>query len=437
MTKKQMIFHQLIVSKITGRQVPGTCLPVFSPDHMKRLALICVSILLTLVSFAQTDDYDTLIPGSQRDDFVNASLLIASPGNSIYSVFGHCALRLQCPSQHLDYVYTFETESGLAGYMKFFAGQSKAGFAAISPKEYLTAYRREGRGVMAYPINLTPHEKQELWRALDNDMVQGPHRKYNLIKNQCLSMSLLTVESILEREYISFKGIPNHLVHKNNGCLVRYYSRMSPWGQFLYMTFMGSEADDTWDIEYTLAPESMPYLLRESKIISADHTQRRAFMKGNPQQLLSTTFIPTPSSVSPSLFFGFLLVMTFFLTLLQVKGCCRQLTHYVDVALFVFQSIAGLFLLYVTLVTGLFGLHWNWYLIPFNPIPCLFWICFRHRSWYGRLFNLYAAILILFIPLMFFVTEQADIPHALLISILAIRTLMNSSLSQVIQQKKS
>lgn len=403
---------------------------------MNRFLVLLAAILFSMPrAYGSTADNDTLIAGSQRDDFVTVSLLLASPGDKVYSVFGHCGLRMQCPSQHLDYVYTFEMEDGLLGYVKFFAGQAKAGFAAVNTEEYLSQYRRDGRGVTSYTINLTPHEKQKLWRSLDEDMVQGPHRKYNLIKNQCLSMSLLMIESILESEYISFKGIPNHLVHRNNGYLVRYYSRMSPWGQFLYMTFMGSEADDTWDFEYTLAPESMPYLLRKSTIISADHTQIRAFMKGNPQQLLPTTFIPTPSSVSPSLFFGILLILTVLLTLLQVKGCCRQLTHYVDVALFIFQSVAGLFLLYVTLITGLFGLHWNWYLIPFNPIPFVFWICFRHRSWYGRLFDLYAAIFILFIPSMFLVTEQADVPHALLICIFAVRTLMNSSFVRGITRK--
>lgn len=91
--------------------------------------------------------------------FVTASLMVISPGNEIYSVFGHCVLHMQCPSKHLDYVYTFETEPN---YLKFFAGKSKACFVAVPTHEFLQQYKAEGRGVTEYELNLTPHEKQEL-----------------------------------------------------------------------------------------------------------------------------------------------------------------------------------------------------------------------------------------------------------------------------------
>ena len=390
---------------------------------MKRFVLVVFLSLLRLVSHAQTTDNDTLIAGSQKDDFVKVSLLLASPGNSVYSVFGHSGLRLQCPSQHLDYVYTFEMEAGLTGYLKFFLGQAKAGFAAVNTSDYLALYRKEGRGVTAYTLNLTPHEEQELWRMLDNDMVEGPHRKYNLIKNQCLSMSLLMIESILEKEYIDFKGTPHQLNGLDNGKLIRYYSRHSSWGQFLYMTFIGSEADEHWELEYTLAPETMPYILRHARIVATYQHTSRPLMKGQPTVLVPTLMTPQPTWLTPTLFFGILLVLTLCLTLLQLGGRYRRMAHVFDVCLFVIQSLIGILLLYVTLVTNLFGLHWNWYLIPFNPLPLVLWLAFRHKSWYTRVYPFYLMVLILFIPLMFVCTEQADVAHALFIGIFALRLL--------------
>jgi hypothetical protein len=50
---------------------------------------------------------------------------------------------MQCPSKKLDYCFTFEMESGLGGYLKFFGGQAKARFVAVPTKEYLTEYQRE------------------------------------------------------------------------------------------------------------------------------------------------------------------------------------------------------------------------------------------------------------------------------------------------------
>lgn len=381
-------------------------------------------ILFTAMAFTlNAQDADDSIPGATRDDFVSASLLLASPGNSIYSVFGHSALRMQCPSQKLDYCFTFETENGLAGYVKFFAGQAKAGFAAVPTAEYLATYAKEGRGVTAYPLNLTPHEKQELWRALDNDMVQGPHRKYNLIKNQCLSMSLLLVEEILEDEFIDFQRLPYPMPVVSNGQGIRILSRKSPWATFIFMSFMGTEADTHWEEEYRMCPETMPYILKYARIVSVDRTKSRPLLKSAPTALKTTTLVVKPSPISPDVVFGALLLFTGLLTLAQWRGKGQRLAMGYDRTLFVLQTIAGFFLLYVTLVTGLFGLHWNWYLIPLNPLPFLLWIFFRKNKKFVRIaFKIYTLILVAFVPLSFLVTAQADVAHALLVTSLAVRT---------------
>lgn len=145
------------------------------------LAFISAFLLYIPFSYSATADNDSLIAGSQRDDFVTVSLLLASPGNKVYSVFGHCGLRMQCPSQHLDYVYTFEMENGVAGYAKFFAGQAKAGFAAVPTSQYLSTYAHEGRGITAYTLNLKPHKNKSyggnltmIWsRALTGNIISS------------------------------------------------------------------------------------------------------------------------------------------------------------------------------------------------------------------------------------------------------------------------
>lgn len=195
---------------------------------------------------------DTAATDSSR--FVTASLLVITPGPDIYSVLGHTALRMQCPSKGLDYCFSFETETGLAGYLSFFAGQSHAGFMPVPTATFLAGYRQQGRGVTQYDLNLTPHEKQELWRALDNDMLEGAHRKFNLIQNNCTSMALLKIESILDDEGIDFRRMPAPMYYKN-GRGVEYLSRRSPWAQFLFMTFLGSEADTDWPLENKMNPE--------------------------------------------------------------------------------------------------------------------------------------------------------------------------------------
>ena len=105
----------------------------------------------------------------QTDGFVTASVLVASPGEEGYSTLGHCALRMECPVYGLDYCFSFEMNTGTAAtdYLAFFSGQSPAGFVAMETPVYLQRFKDEGRGIVQYTLNLTPRQKQELWRRLD------------------------------------------------------------------------------------------------------------------------------------------------------------------------------------------------------------------------------------------------------------------------------
>ena len=134
---------------------------------MKILKHTLASLLAALALLCQAQE---LQPGDPNvivlpdsSNFVTASLLVASPGQPIYSVFGHCALRLQCPAHHLDYVYSLEMDGTGMSFLRFIAGQNQAAMLGVPFDEYLSEYRNEGRGVMQYDLNLTHHEKQCLW----------------------------------------------------------------------------------------------------------------------------------------------------------------------------------------------------------------------------------------------------------------------------------
>ena len=227
--------------------------------YIKNEVQWCV-IMLMIHCFAICQASAATSPDSTH--FVTASLIVISPGNELYSVFGHCVLHMQCPSKDLDYVYTFETEPN---YLKFFAGKSKACFVAVPTQEFLQQYKAEGRGVTEYALNLTPHEKQELWRALDEDMEEGPTRRFTMLKSNCVSMSLFMVEQVLEKRYIDFS--PNNwLLRMGNARVLHSCLRHSPWADFIFFTFSGSEADKCWTVEELLSPATVGPCLQSDHI---------------------------------------------------------------------------------------------------------------------------------------------------------------------------
>ena len=61
-------------------------------------------------------------------DFIKVSLLIVEPGNQVYSQYGHAALRMECPSNNMDFCFSFEMNLSFWQKIKFFFSSAKSGF---------------------------------------------------------------------------------------------------------------------------------------------------------------------------------------------------------------------------------------------------------------------------------------------------------------------
>ena len=389
---------------------------------MKTRVLIILSLLLLSSFSLRAQDEDTtfvLLPDSSN--FVTASILVASPGEAIYSQLGHAALRMECPLHKLDYCFSFEEEPGMGGIMKFFLGKTDAHMMAVPTQQFLSVFKKEGRQVKQYTLGLTTHEKQELWRLLDNDYVDEEMRKFNFLQNNCSSVSLRAVEDVMTDESIDFNGWPEPF-KLINGAGVRYLSRFSPWLEFWNMTFLGTESDAYWEHEQQVAPELLPQVLKQATIIAPDGASRPLITGEKELMPLVNKFEASP--ITPLVVFGCLLIITILITLAQLKWKIKTLPKALDVLLMTMVTLAGIVLIYTSFVSGLFGKHWNWYLIPFNPLPLIIWLLWRKRKEFYKVHLLYTVVLVLFMlatPL----SEQLDLSHQLITATLAVRCLLN------------
>ena len=124
---------------------------------------VVLSLLLPRKAFAESDNAAfQLLPDSSN--FVTVSLLVTTPTDNIYSVFGHATLRMECPIHQLDYVFTFESDTDVGTFMTGVAGKAIARYVAVPTQEFLSQVKKEGRGSTQYELALTLHEKQDLWR---------------------------------------------------------------------------------------------------------------------------------------------------------------------------------------------------------------------------------------------------------------------------------
>ncbi len=354
------------------------------------------------------------------ENFVTASLIVAEPSNVIYSVMGHCALRMECPSEQLDYCFTLESDTQLGDFIKFFSGKCMARVVSVPTPDYLQTFTTEGREVKQYPLNLHIKEKQLLWKNLDDEEMTPPHLRFDFLNTNCMMMSILMIEQSLIDEQIDFSGVPDFMKDVN-GVRIRHHSEHTPWSQFLYITLCGATADSRIEIEKSLSPTTIEEVLSQVSIINTSGEKRPLF-QGSPIEIVTSKHLYWQSTLTPRLLFGILLLFIILLTVGEWWFGWKRLPCAVDTILLIAQTVLGIVLLYFSLYSNLFGSRWNWYLIPLCPLPAIIYLLFhKHRNYY-KVYLYYAVILALFIvatPL----SSQLDFDHQLITFTFLIRCL--------------
>lgn len=378
------------------------------------IAVLCLSVNAS----AKADSTYVLLPDSSN--FVKASLVVVSPGNNIYSSLGHCAIHLECPVHDLDYYFSFGTYTA-DDYtvLQFFAGTLKAQYLSFKPELFLLDYINEEREVKEVELNLNLHEQQRLWQLLDEELANTDKYKFNYLNTNCTSMSLRAIEWSLINEQLEFGKWPEPMTWNNGEC-ASYHTRHQPWLTFINNSLMGVAADDFYDQEERMSPEVIIPVLESARIVPNDGGKPRPVFKGKPVTILPLKQPITPSPITPMVIFSALLAVVIVITLLEWHLKWRLPAQITDSILLVSQTVIGLLLMYMSFVTCLFGLHWNWYLIVFNPIPVIVWLLWRNKIDKKRLYAFYFVVLLTFVALTPFST-QLDIEHQLITLTFAVR----------------
>ena len=384
------------------------------------LCLILVLLGIAVKGFAQRNDSVVVAPDSSN--FVTASILISEPLHALYSVFGHATLRMECPVHHLDYVFTFESDPNISTFMTGIAGKAKAKYVAVPTDTFIDDSKKSGRGLKQYKLNLTHHEKQELWRLLDEQMMAGAYRNFNLLTDNCLTSSILNVQHCLIGEHLEWGPMRYPQTH-SDGHVLRYAAQHSPWAEFLFITFIGSAYDHWSMMESRIMPATVVTMLREARFTN-DSTGVSRFVITDPgTTLVESSGKDKATPITPDIVFGCLLLLTLLVTIAEWVLHWHRVAKVYDILLVVAQSLVCLLMLYVTFFSELFVTVWNWYLVVFLPLPLLFWRI-RNKKIASRCWLCYSIVLVLFILSTPFV-GILDLPHQLITGSLLIRSISN------------
>lgn len=352
------------------------------------------------------------------EDFVTASLLISDPDDVLYSRLGHAALHMQCPQHGLDYVFTYEAEDIKEHPFAFLAGKLKMGMSAIDPEEYVDEHMRLGRGLWEYKLNLPVECKRELWRALDNHLMEGMNLKYDYLRCGCAHSSLMLLKEGLGGTRMEHAAWPEHFNGASRREITYHHIREDKWTTFLLHFIVNGAIDDRScsDEDKVIIPADLPVVLRNAVV------DGRPVIDSEPKEIVPSGSPLKSGWLTPMFVAVLLLILTVSCALLK----CRAM----DYVLLAIQTVLGIVSVWLVFFSSLCCTEWSWLIIPFNPLPLVFW------KW-RRLWALpYAIVLVIWSGFMFFWPHLlTDNAYVMLAISLIISYLFMSNKTQNHEQK--
>lgn len=303
------------------------------------------------------ENEDTIV---YDEDFVIASLYVADPGDVLYSRFGHCALHMQCPTHNLDYVFSYESEDASQKILSFFAGKLKMGLFAVKTQEYLEQYRIENRGVKEYVLNMPIGAKQNLWRILDNHMMEGANLPYDYLNRGCAHSVISMLKEGLDTIQIEYCAWPEKFNRLTRRELAGLQLTNDQWTRFFFNLVCNGTINSNCSLEdKIIMPSDLVMILQNAKV------NGKQLLSSTPKIVLPSGQPHTPVWCSPLLVSLVILVLTLICVFLK--------NNVMDYMLLVIQTILGIINIYLVCFSDLVCTEWTPLIVPFNALPLLFW----------------------------------------------------------------
>ncbi len=183
--------------------------------------LLPLLFFISLLSSAQSDS------SSNHQCKIQISLLTCTPGEELYSTFGHSAFRVVDSSTNTDIVFNYGTFDFYDPdfYKKFIRGKLIYFVAVDSLPVFLSEYEYYKRGVTEQVLNLSCTERQTMLAALyENAKEENKYYRYDFNYDNCttrlrdmlekISGKSLNTKNILPDSNTTFRNLIHEYLNK-------------------------------------------------------------------------------------------------------------------------------------------------------------------------------------------------------------------------------
>lgn len=344
--------------------------------------------------------------GLAQDCSLRVSLLTVSPGEELYSTFGHTALRISDSTGTRDIVFNYGTfnfdEPGF--YIKFARGKPNYYVSAESFANFEYVAMMENRSITEQTLNLTCTEKEKLLAYLDWNMLPAnKYYKYDFTFDNCTTRVADLIDSIaggslvykdITKEPMTFRDAIHDYLNQNE----------KPWSKLGIDLLLGRRLDRVMTIrEELFLPEYLMNALdsvttNNQPLVSDKATIFQAEFRGHDKH----------SVTGPLFIFTCLFVLIGFLSF-SANKIIRSFLFGFDGVLFFIIGVLGIVLVLMWVATDHYmtkdnyNLLWAW---PTHAVAA-FYVHSRKR-WVRLYYLFYAIAQLILIALWFWLPQQLN-----------------------------
>ena len=379
---------------------------------MNKLSFILVSLFLLTAQVVV--NAQTLSPQAQ------ISILTCNPGEDVYSMYGHTAIRINDPVNGFDVVYNYGVFSfDSPDFMYRFAkGQTDYLMMGQRFSSFIPEYQEDKRSVYEQVLNLSSEGKTKLFKALaENAKPENRMYRYNFFMDNCATR----VRDMIERNSggtIQFTD--NHPVESYRQ-MIKLFHHSFRWIDLGIDLLVGKKADEHVSAYGQMfLPEYLMDQFAKAKVV----------VNGNSQPLVSEThtLVEYPNSKLknslhwPAILFGLFFVL---ISAITIRDYLRGKTNdKIDFWLLTLSGLAGLIIGWFTLYSEHPAMSPNYNLLWAFPLNLFFAFVWKFKKWrsYTRYYFYLSGIVLL---LSFFSGQQFNPAVYFIILTLLIRNVVN------------
>jgi hypothetical protein len=341
-------------------------------------------------------------------------LLTCSPGEELYSTFGHTALRVKDNATRSDIIFNYGTfEFGPNFYTKFIKGQLRYFLSIETYADFAYSYQYESRSIHEQVLLLSCAEKEKLFAALlINAQEENKYYQYDFLFDNCTTRakdivdttaSPLIFHNILPTDIPSFRNQIHYYLNKGG----QYWSKLG------IDLLLGAKLDKKVSNQQAMfLPD---YLLKGFD---------SATINGQPLVISPQTILQMPSPLNkgslfrPFIIFSLLLFVIVILSFIQKTSSAKVLYAF-DFLLFLIAGLIGLLLLFMWFGTDHNTTQNNYNLLWALPTHALMaFFILKKKDWVRKYFRTVMWLSILLLLTWAFLPQQMNngfIPIVLLI----------------------